>query len=441
MTPQVLQQVFESAMRAHQAGRLEDAAAHYRQFLGMQPGHVGALSNFALLLAELGDRTQAEALLRDALARDPAALTAHVNLALVLHDEGKFDAAIAACLEGLQLSPGHRKLSNLLASSYRGAERYEEGAALLRAMVAAHPGYAEGQRMLAAMCLQLGRIEEAAQAFAKAAKADPRDVESLVSSGDAMLVLGRAKDALAQLDRALKLKPYDVKALALKLLALADLDRRDEERWLGDPDRLVHRMRITELGYPAEDIPALNRRLSEWASADPSMREDPPEYATAKGWHSTTNLAESDFPAVAELKTLIMAAYRRRLEGLAEEDPAHPFVKAVPRDVQIDMWAVKMSDSGKMLPHIHSSGWLSGVYYVDVPSIVNDPAGGEAGWIKFGPARLDVKLRREPIQRTLRPEPGLMVTFPSYLWHDTVPLPPDNREQRLCLAYDLHPVV
>ena len=32
-----------------------------------------------------------------------------------------------------------------------------------------------------------------------------------------------------------------------------------------------------------------------------------------------------------------------------------------------------------------------------------------------------------------------MVTFPSYLWHDTVPLPAENTERRLCLAFDLHP--
>lgn len=427
-------------MRAHQAGHLEEAAGHYRHFLALQPGHPGAMANLALLLAETGGYAESEALLRDAIARDPAALAAHVNLALVLHDQARFDEAIAACEEGLRLSPGHRKLSNLLASSYRGAHRYEEGAALLRRMVAAHPGYAEGQRMLAAMCLQLGRIEEAAQAFSKAAKADPRDVESLVAAGDALLVLGRAKDALAQLERALRIKPYDIKALALKLLALADLDRRDEERWLGDPAHFVHRMRITELGFSEAAVPEFNRRLSAWASSDPSMREDPPEYATAKGWHSTVNLAEADFDAVAELRELIMAAYRRRVERLAEEDPAHPFVKSAPREVSIDMWAVRMAESGRMLPHIHASGWLSGVYYVDVPAIVDDPAGGEAGWIKFGPPRADVKLRREPIQRSLKPEPGLMVTFPSYLWHDTVPLPAHNREQRLVLAYDLHPV-
>jgi hypothetical protein len=42
--------------------------------------------------------------------------------------------------------------------------------------------------------------------------------------------------------------------------------------------------------------------------------------------------------------------------------------------------------------------------------------------------------------RLVKPEAGLRVTFPSYFWHDTVPPPADNEEQRLCLAFDLHPI-
>jgi hypothetical protein len=91
-----------------------------------------------------------------------------------------------------------------------------------------------------------------------------------------------------------------------------------------------------------------------------------------------------------------------------------------------------------MLPHIHADGWLSGVYYVEVPAVVRDPA-GRAGWLQVGGSRRDIRLTREPITRAVQPEPGLLVTFPSHLWHDTIPLPEQNAERRLCLAFDLHP--
>jgi hypothetical protein len=170
------------------------------------------------------------------------------------------------------------------------------------------------------------------------------------------------------------------------------------------------------------------------------MREDPPEYATEKGWHTTVNLAEARNDAVDVLKRFIGYAFDQRLKALPEEDPDHPFVRSAPKRFHLDLWAVKMASGGKMLPHIHADGWLSGVYYVDVPGVVNDPAANRAGWLKLGTPRADIKLSRDPIIGTVKPEPGLIVTFPSYLWHDTIPLPASNTEQRLCLAFDLHPL-
>ena len=91
-----------------------------------------------------------------------------------------------------------------------------------------------------------------------------------------------------------------------------------------------------------------------------------------------------------------------------------------------------------MTPHMHTDGWLSGVYYVDVPDVVNDPAAGQAGWIKFGVPLSEHAMEPAPVTRTVKPETGLMLTFPSYLWHATVPLPAETHA-RLCYSYDLQP--
>jgi len=433
-------QLFDAALRAHQAGRAEEAALLYRQVLAADARNAGALSNLGLLLAEHGRHDEAEGLLREATRVAPGYAGGFVNLALLLHDRQRHDEAIAACEMGLAAAPGHRTLQNALVSSLASAGRHDEAIAHLTRMVAAHPGYAKGHTLLGTIYAKTGRPDEAVAAFEKAARAQKGDASPLVSAAECLLMHGRAEDALKYLDRALKVRGWEVRAIALKTLALADAGRVADERWLADPETFVHVVRLADFGYSAPDAASLNRRLSAFASHEPSMKEDPEEYATAKGWHSTTNLAESGDPAIEELKRFIDWAFHERRRRLAEIDPAHPFARHAPAKYHIDMWAVRMQDSGKMLPHIHISGWLSGAYYVDVPSVVDDPAAGEAGWIKFGPPRADIRLRRETLQRTLKPEPGLMATFPSYIWHDTVPLPPENTEQRLVLAYDLNPV-
>jgi tetratricopeptide (TPR) repeat protein len=432
--------LIRSGVAAQRSGQADQAVQIYQRVLSQDPRNVVALANLAVLFGEKHQYERAEALLRRLIEIDPRNVDTHANLAAALHDLGRFDEAIACCERGLQLTPDHRKILNTLASSLSGAERYDDAIALLTRMTRARPRYAKGHHYLGAVYTKLGRCDDAVQAFDQATGIDPRDPESLVAAAECLLIHSRFEAALERLDKALLVSPYEVRGLALKTLALAELGRQDEERWLSDPHRFVHVLRLSDLGYGPAEVGMLNRALSAFASNESSMRQDPPEYATVKSWHTTTNLADSPDEAIVVLKRFIAYAFEQRLKSLPNEDPAHPFVRNKPQQVITDLWAVRMASGSKMLPHIHPTGWLSGVYYVDVPSIVEDAQGGQAGWLQLGSPRIDIKLTRQPITRAVRPEPGMMVTFPSYLWHDTVPLPEDNREQRLCLAYDLHPV-
>ena len=430
------------AVRAHEAGRLREAQQLYRQVLAFEPAHADAASSLGLVTAQLGDFAGGEALLRGLIAKAPRHAGAHANLGLVLQQQQKWHDAVACCEQGLKVADDRRirqRLHNTLALSLIGQGKYADALELLGRMVAAHPGFAGGHNLMGTAYVHLGRVDDAVRAFNQAVRLDPSDYGSYVAAGECLLVHGRAEAALEQLDQALKLRPWEVRALALRTLALAGLGRKDEERWLSDPERLVHTHHLSELGYDAARVRALNQALSAFASSEPSLREDPPQYATRKAWHSTLNLAEYGDPALEELKKFIEHAFRQRKSALAREDAAHPFVRAAPPRYYLDMWAIKMKEGGQLYPHIHVDGWLSGVYYVDVPSVVNDPAAGHAGWLQLGNSRMDIRLERAPLARSVRPEPGMMVTFPSYFWHDTVPLPASNTEQRLCLAFDLNP--
>ncbi len=431
--------LLEAGARAQRSGRLHDAAQLFDQVLAFDADNAAALASLGLIAAEMKQFDRAETLLRRALARTPGRADAHANLAGVLHDAHRFAEAIDCCERGLRLAPDHKRLLNTLASSLAGAERYDEALALLERIARANPGYAKAHYFAGTLQAKRGDCDAAVAAFERAAQIDPRDVECLVAWGECLMIHSRAAAALAPIDRALALQVCEVRALALKTLALAELGRRDEEAWLADPHRFVHTFRLGDLGYRTEDVAALNRALAEFAADEPSMREDPPEYATYKGWHTTRNLADYRDEAPSILKQFIAYGFEQRLKSLPHEDPRHPFVRGAPPRFHLDLWAVKMASGGKMLPHIHAAGWLSGVYYVEVPVVVRDPAAGQAGWLKVGGSRRDIPLTREPIVRAVQPEPGLLVTFPSYLWHDTVPLPVENTERRLCLAFDLHP--
>lgn len=379
----------------------------------------------------------AESGFRRALDLAPDLAPCYVNLTAALNAQGKCDEAISLCERGLARFPDNQDLVGNLAVNLDGAKRYDDAIALLERTLQAQPRNARAHHHVATIRLKTGGYEEAATHFRQAAEIDPRNPLSFSGWGEALLKAGRATQAIEAFDGALRNHPFDVRSLALKTLALAETGRTEDERWLSDPFRLAQTLRLSDVGCPPAVQQAMNAGLAEFAASHPSMQEDPPENATYKGWHSG-NLATARHPAVDELKNFIGYALEERRKSLASEDPAHPFVRAMPARFNLHLWCVKLVGEGKMVPHIHTSGWLSGVYYVDVPDVVNDERAGQAGWLRLGPARHDIPMTREPIVRSLKPETGLMYTFPSYIWHETVPLPAGSR-QRLCYSYDLQP--
>jgi hypothetical protein len=93
-----------------------------------------------------------------------------------------------------------------------------------------------------------------------------------------------------------------------------------------------------------------------------------------------------------------------------------------------------MCGGGFHVNHIHN-GWISSVYYVDVPEIAAD-AQAHQGWLKFGEPSADLGFGNA-VRRLVQPKPGRLVLFPSYLWHGTVPFNSD--ETRMTIAFDAMP--
>jgi hypothetical protein len=84
--------------------------------------------------------------------------------------------------------------------------------------------------------------------------------------------------------------------------------------------------------------------------------------------------------------------------------------------------------------HVHPAGWLSTACYIDLPGAVSGE--GRQGWLKFGQPGTPTRPPLEA-ERFVKPEPGMLVLFPSYMWHGTVPF--SSGERRLTIAFDLVP--
>ena len=91
---------------------------------------------------------------------------------------------------------------------------------------------------------------------------------------------------------------------------------------------------------------------------------------------------------------------------------------------------MRLNGGGFHINHIHPEGHLSSAFYVRTPKALKGFEGalklGEPGPPTSPPLREDY---------LVKPEPGVLVLFPSYMWHGTVPF--SSAEKRLSCAFDI----
>jgi hypothetical protein len=98
-------------------------------------------------------------------------------------------------------------------------------------------------------------------------------------------------------------------------------------------------------------------------------------------------------------------------------------------------WSIRLRPNGHHVDHMHPRGWLSSAFYVDVPKQTLE-GDDHQGWIQFGRPNFRTTPTLEPAHY-VRPSPGRLVLFPSYMWHGTEPFSGD--EQRMTIAFDIVP--
>jgi uncharacterized protein (TIGR02466 family) len=151
------------------------------------------------------------------------------------------------------------------------------------------------------------------------------------------------------------------------------------------------------------------------------------------GSQTLQNLLQSQDPAIAAFFAAIDAPIRQYIAQLGRGREAlrqgnlggYQFSGA---------WSVHLRPGGFHTDHVHPKGWLSSAFYVDTPSAVE--AGGREGWLKFGQPGI-ATLPALEAEHWVKPQPGRLVLFPSYMWHGTVPF--TSKDRRLSIAFDLVP--
>lgn len=142
------------------AGRMTEAAEHYRRGLSLQGEHPETLANLGLLLAEQGEQGEALACLQKAVREAPDQPALHANLGALLEEADQQRMAIKCLEAALQLDPDNARYHCDLGVAYTELRQLDAAEQCFRKALALAPTFDAASVYLAQLLFAQGRYRE-----------------------------------------------------------------------------------------------------------------------------------------------------------------------------------------------------------------------------------------------------------------------------------------
>ena len=384
------------------------------------------------LMAE-GANERAETALRDCLRLEPRLAEAHNSLAqLVWVRTGDLAQATEALDQVLRRFAGDDALWATKAAILQGAGDARAAYECLAPRIErpAAPPVLLVRAGLSALDF------DAAKALALAERAmrllpDNTPARNLLAA--AQLGVGDAQGALRNCEALLQKSPDDQYLIALQTTALRLLgDARYGQ--LCDYETLILPLTI-EPPAPWTDLAGFLADLT----ASLNRLHDPQGHALLfqslrHGTETTQDLTRSTDRTIRALFEAFAAPIARYLEHIGRGADALRR-RNNGRWRFNGSWSVRLRNRGFHTTHVHPRGWISSAFYVELPEVMTE-ARTDEGTLSFGtPGVLTAPALAA--ECSVRPTPGMLVLFPSYFWHGTVPF--ESSQPRLTVAFDAVP--
>jgi predicted Zn-dependent protease len=438
-------------------GRQGDAVAHARQLPeGLIAGYTLALALNAAQQPEEG-----ELVARQTLSRTRPTAGLLYTHARSLIDLERFDEAERALLECVRLEPrraeAHDRLAQLVwmrtgrideatRALDQALARFGQEDALWATKAALLQEAGDPRAALASLAERAARPQShpnlliraglAALEFepATALKFAERALHALPDNPTARKLLcaaylgvGEGARALTECDGLLRAAPDDQYLIAMQTTAL---------RLLGDPrysllcdynEMVVPMVLETPPGW--SDLASFLTELTSHLNALHSPHGHRPLYQSLRqGTETTQDLSRSRDPVIQALFQAFAAPITRYRELMGQgEGPLRRRNHGAWRFN--GSWSVRLRSGGYHTSHVHPRGWISSACYIQVPDDEGKLSFGKPGMLTT--PELDAEF-------SVRPQVGLLVLFPSYFWHGTLPF--RSEEPRLTVAFDAVPL-
>tara|TARA_Y100000996_G_scaffold250631_1_gene197145 strand:+ start:574 stop:1731 length:1158 start_codon:yes stop_codon:yes gene_type:complete len=144
------------------------------------------------------------------------------------------------------------------------------------------------------------------------------------------------------------------------------------------------------------------------------------------------NIFRTNIKIISDFEKIILSEIENYRKKFISSEQG--FIKYWPNKFSLNGWIINMKNGGKLRPHIHESGWISGAVYIHVPEKKFENSGNFV--LCYDDAEHE-EIFKESENKIIDVITGDIVLFPSSLMHYTIPF--ESFKERIVLAFDLIP--
>ena len=382
--------------------------------------------------------------------------SAYVNIGIVYSNLNELDKSIEYFKKALRLDNSLDIINNNIGHVLNKQKKYSKAIIYLNKIIKTNPNYAEAYYNLGQSFFELNKLEDAAINFSKAISINSvysaaffylgevrkkqfnydEALKNYLNSNqpkttnrvlECLMHLGHKKEYFKQIEK-LTQKDADNRRIAAISSYLANqFNIPDSYPFCPNPLSYVYKLNILqdlkkEKNFLIDLLKEINEQDFLW---------DTPSRTTVHGYTSKGNLSKVGIKKLNQLEKIFDLKILEYCKQFVNDKSL--FIKKFPKKYSYYSWCNQISKQGYNVSHMHPSGWLSGVFYINVPSKIK---GAEAG-IEFSLHGDSCEIINTDIPNILiTPENGDLVLFPSSLYHKTIPF--NSNENRIIIAFDIN---
>lgn len=424
---------FDLALALRKVGKPNEALVYYNILIESGMKNYQLYHNMANAYSDIGNLETAIIHYSNAINENPLYIDSHINLNELLWEQDKLDIFLSSYINTLQLYPDDLALNFNYISALIRTSNIEQAKKEIDNLTYSLLQTSNIQFLNAKCSYHKNKIKDAIQILEKNIHDKDVDNDYLLEYAKYLIENNQPKTAIKPLLKILSLEPKCQMAIAY-LGVCYRLTNNLDETLLNNYELMVKEYKIS-VPRDYESIGLFCQEINKYLDELHTSQIQPLEQSLSNGTQTRGNLFDNNNKILNILLIEIEKCLAHYNQNLSESNISYG-IKPVDQYNYSGSWSVRLKKQGYHSMHIHPMGWLSAVFYVDLPCEIST-TNEKCGWLKFGEPNFNLTPHL-PATYFAKPEIGKLIIFPSYMWHGTIAF--KSNEYRTTIAFDVKEV-